>query len=405
MGSVRSLLGRSPQSRKRPAQIAPRRLAIDVLRGFCLWNMFVNRGLIRTLPRLPPSSHWGFVLRPFTHAEWNGFHLADANFPAFMALIGTSMVLSYHNRCRHGATKRTYVLKVCKRFCFMVGFAAYFQYVDQDGIFDELACCILFSGLLMLSLTPRALIVSLVVVLLAQWAVMAWLPVPGHGAGDYSRGANAETYVQSMTASAIAAGLGLKPEHYGIAELIARDAVFPTRLATFIIGLLLGYILLSNMPYRRQAIVIGGLGSLAMALGYAWDAWCPLNKHLWTPSFALFAAGILFLFLAAFIQVCEVWNYRNLVWICSWVGRSPLLAVFWFFSVPLLHDVAQQLADIITPGTFEAQPLVVTVIQIALAAPCFAISRLCFERLRARRSRAATSVGHSPVAPTAWFYG
>jgi predicted acyltransferase len=388
----------SRRSRNQPAhgasQIAPRRLAVDALRGFCLWGMFLQDGLVGTLQRLPASSTWATFLGPFTHAQWNGFHLADANMPAFIALIGTSMMLSYHNRRRQGATKRAYFFKVSKRFLFMLAFAAYFQHYEQVGFFFDLAFCILFSGMLMLSLTPRALVVTLIALLLAQWAVMAWLPVPGHGAGDYAPQANAATYVQSISASAISAVLGLKAQHYGMAQRIAWNAVFPTKLASCIIGLILGYILLSDIPYRKQALLIDGLGGLAMALGGAWDAWCPLNKHLWTPSYSLFAAGLLFLFLAAFIQICEVWKCRKLVWIFSWIGQSPLLAVFWFASVPMLDDIAERLADVVVSTNFVGQPLVVRAIQIALAVPCFAISR------QWSGSAADSHIGRRPGTPS-----
>jgi hypothetical protein len=44
------------------------------------------------------------LLRQFTHAEWNGFNLADANLPAVVVLMVASMVLSYR---RHGGNGMT----------------------------------------------------------------------------------------------------------------------------------------------------------------------------------------------------------------------------------------------------------------------------------------------------------
>ncbi len=359
--------------------------------GFCMWNMFLSDGFVATLPRLYPSGGWASFMRQFTHPDWNGFRYADANLPAFIALLAASMVLSYENRRRNGASERTYLVKICKRFLFMLGAAAYFEYFTNARFFYDLAFCILFSGLLMLHVTPRGLVVTLVALLLTQWAVMAWLPVPGFVTGDYSPEGNAETYVQSISASAFSATLGLKAEYSGIAGRIAANMVFPTKIATCIIGLILGHILVSDMSYRRQAVLIAVLGSLAMAVGYIWDAWCPLNKHLWTPSFAVFAAGIIFVLLAVSIQVCEIWNCRRLVWIFSWVGRSPLLAMFWFTAVPLFHDIAERLADIVITANSEGQPLVVNTIHLALAVPCFAISQRWLERRLERGSRVATS--------------
>jgi predicted acyltransferase len=360
--------------RHRQSPGTPRRLAVDVLRGLCLWGMFLQDGLLGTFNRISPSSSWATVLRQFAHAEWNGFHLADANLPAFFALIGTSMLLSYHNHRIRGTTKRAYALKVAKRFLFMLAAAVYFKYWGDLPFFFELASCILLSGLLMLTLPLRALIVTLVFVLLSQWAVMAWLPVPGHGAGDFSREGNAAAYVQTSIASALSAVIGLSPQNFWIGAQIAHNLVFPTGMATCIAGLVLGYILLSDLSYQRQALLIAALGIVAMTLGLFWDRWCPINKHIWTPSYALFSAGFASVFLAGFIQICEVWNCRRFASVFSCVGRSPLVAVFVFTAVPL-NDVAEQLADIVMPSTMTAEPLVVAVIQLALAAPCFAIAR------------------------------
>jgi predicted acyltransferase len=349
--------------------------------------MFLQDGPVGTFERLSPSSTWAGLLGQFNHADWNGFHLADANLPAFVVLMAASMVLSYHTHSANGTTRRDYALKVCKRFLFMLAAAIYFKSWGDLPFFFGLAFCILLSGLLMLILPPRALIVAFFLVLLSQSAVMAWLPVPGHGAGDYSREGNAASYLQTSVESAIASDVGLNGQFEWIGWQIAQNLVFPTRLATCIAGLLLGYILLSELSYQRQALLIAALGITAMILGLIWDNWCPINKHLWTPSYALFSAGFASVFLAGFIQICEIWNCRAFVRPFGWVGRSPLLAVFAFTAVPLI-DVAQKLADVVMPSTAAAQPLVVSAIQLTLAAPCFAlVQRL----LDARRSRARAS--------------
>jgi predicted acyltransferase len=349
------------------------------MRGFCLWGMFLQYGPVGTFKQLSPSSPWTGLLRQFTHAEWSGFHLADANLPAFVALMAASMVLSYHTHSNNGMTRREYALKVRKRFLFMLAAAIYFKYWGDLPFFFGLAFCILLSGLLMLILPLRALVVAFFLVLLSQSAVMAWLPVPGHGAGDFSIEANAATYLQASVASTFSAALGLRGQFEWVSWEIAQHLVFPTKVATCIAGLLLGYILASDLSFQRQALLIAVLGIVAMTLGTIWDRWCPINKHLWTLSFALFSAGFASVFLAGFIQICDVWNCRKFARVFSWIGRRPLLAVFTFTAVPLI-DVAKLLADIVTPSTVTAKPLVVSALQMALAAPCFAFIQRWLDR-------------------------
>ncbi len=297
--------------------------------------------------------------------------------------MAASMVLSYRIHSGNGMTRYDYALKICKRFFFMLAAAIYFKYWGDLPFFFGLAFCILLSGLFTLILPPRALVVVFFVVLLSQSAVMAWLPVPGHAVGDFSRDANAATYLQASVAAAISSTLGLSSQYEWIGLQIAQNLVFPTGIASCIAGLLLGHILLSDLSYQRQAILIAALGCVAMTLATIWDHWCPINKHLWTPSFAVFSAGFASVFLAGFIQMCEVWNRAKIVGVFTWVGRSPLLAVFVFTAAPLIH-ASERLANIVTPSAIAAEPLVGTVIQLALAIPCFALVQQWLDGRKAR---------------------
>ena len=57
-------------------------------------------------------------------------------------------------------------------------------------------------------------------------------------------------------------------------------------LATTLLGLRAGDSLRHG---RTGALMLAGVA--ALALGYVWSLWLPLNKNLWTPSYAVWAAG------------------------------------------------------------------------------------------------------------------
>ncbi len=66
-----------------------------------------------------------------------------------------------------------------------------------------------------------------------------------------------------------------------------------------------GHVLRLDLPiaFRRNCLFLIGAGLLAA--GLLWNIWLPINKKLWTDSFATFMAGLDFVFVAALIWVVD----------------------------------------------------------------------------------------------------
>jgi predicted acyltransferase len=54
-----------------------------------------------------------------------------------------------------------------------------------------------------------------------------------------------------------------------------------------------------------------GVGAAAAAAGLAWDRWFPINKALWTSSYAVFTAGAALLLLAGCVWAVEIRGWRR----------------------------------------------------------------------------------------------
>jgi predicted acyltransferase len=96
-------------------------------------------------------------------------------------------------------------------------------------------------------------------------------------------------------------------------------------LASMLLGVLVGAWLRPRTTQVRPAI--GGLllgGTAAMALGALLDGWIPINKQLWTSSYALFTAGFACVVLAVCIQICSVDAVRRVAAPLAWYGRNAL---------------------------------------------------------------------------------
>ena len=70
-------------------------------------------------------------------------------------------------------------------------------------------------------------------------------------------------------------------------------------VATTLLGVLAGHWLLSGRAPGAVAAGLAVAGLAATAMGALWGLWFPINKPLWTSSYALFSGGLAALTLAA----------------------------------------------------------------------------------------------------------
>ena len=373
----------SPRPAERSApkfNASSRRISLDVLRGFLLWNSFLMDSLVAALIQVPASDIRNRMIEQYTHTDWNGLDYVDAGFPAYIILMGAAMALSYQRRTHAGATKRQLLFHVLQRsillwifsFFFEGGFSVPLPHMNFTDIFYELAVCILATGVMFLTLSGRAILFALAAFLLAHWAILTLIPVPGYGFGDFSKAGNVESYLRSTGATAIAEAFRLTAPYDGFADHIMWYAMLPKLFGTCLIGLILGQILTSDTSHQRQTLILAALGSAVMALGWIWDSWLPINKHLWTPSYTIFTGGMTFVSTAAVIQIAEVWKCRRFALVFTAFGCHSLLAWTCFFLLPF-DDFARRLIGLGFPPVFGAyQPVAIVLTQVMLCWCLFA---------------------------------
>ena len=140
--------------------------------------------------------------------------------------------------------------------------------------------------------------------LLGYWALMELVPVPGFDVGDSPKG-NVAGYVDRLFLPGRAwyRKWGWDPE--GLFSTIPA-------IGTCLLGLLSGELLRSDRARRNEkpspwpwpaARRIGD----RLRLG----EWFPINKKMWTSSYVLVAGGYSCLFLAAFYQLIDIWQWRR----------------------------------------------------------------------------------------------
>ncbi len=351
-----------------------RRPFLDALRGFLLWNSFLQDPLLAALGPMNARPIAEFFRDQYDHAVWHGLHWVDLGFPTYMMVMGASLTLSQQRRLGHGATPRQALAHVLRRaawlwiFSFFLegGFSQPFPALPFTGIFIQLAFCLLSTEIFRQILSPRWYVPVLIGYLCLHAALLTLIPVPGHAAGDLSPTGNIENWVRTGGANWLIAVGGGTATVRVLAPQVMWYLTLPKIWGTCLFGLILGQILSSSHSRPQQSMALIGVGTVCLVAAEIWSFWLPINKPLWTPSFVLVSGGAAYCSSGLMILIVELWNCRRFAALFTVFGRNSLLAWVCFFSLPFA-DFAHRLFG---PGNpllgSTSHPLLLAFMQVAL---------------------------------------
>lgn len=256
-----------------------------------LRSLDVFRGLVVAAMVLVNSPGSDFVYAPFRHAHWHGMTPTDLIFPAFMVIMGASAAFS--RRDGRGVLTRAAAL-------FVLGLLENFFVFESSsghrwpGVLQRIALCYLGVEAVRRLDRPAAPPAA-AALLLGYWGLLAWIPVPGHGPGVLTPDGNLPYWLDRRLL-----GGHLLADPWGDPEGIL--STLPA-LATALFGLAAGRSLVRAGP--AAAAELGGWGLFLAAGGAAWSLVLPLNKHLWTSSYAALAGGLSLCGLALSLRLIE----------------------------------------------------------------------------------------------------
>lgn len=240
------------------------------------------------------------------HAEWHGLTLTDTVFPSFLWIVGVAITLSLSKRLANGAKQRNLVPAILRRFAILFALGM-FSYLFPDfdwsaarvlGVLQRIAICYLAASFLYLYTGVRGQIAAIAGLLAGYWMLMTLVAVPGFGAGRLDVEGNLAHYVDSIV---------LGRHNYEHTKTWDPEGVMSTlpAIATTLLGVMAGHILRQRGELVRRIAVLFFTGCLLTAAGLLLSNWMPLNKKLWTVSFAVLLAGIDFLVFGCFLWCAD----------------------------------------------------------------------------------------------------
>ncbi|PYM27061.1 MAG: DUF5009 domain-containing protein [Candidatus Rokuibacteriota bacterium] len=268
---------------------------------------------------------WAAVYAPLTHARWHGLTPTDVIFPFFLFIVGVAIPLS-----------RPTVGRVLRRAAIIFALGLVLNGLPRfdwatiriPGVLQRIAVCYLVAALLFLTTGWRTQAIVTAALLLGYWGAMTLVPVPGYGRGNLGPEGNLAAWLDRAV---------LGPHIWRAARVYDPEGILSTvpAVATTLLGVLTGRWAQSARPPR---VITGGLalaGALGAVLGAAWGVWFPVNKALWTSSYAVLTAGLALLVFAACYWATEVRGWRR--WAAPFVVLGVNALALFFLSTLVAH--------------------------------------------------------------------
>jgi len=335
-----------------------RLLSLDVFRGATIAGMMLVNN----------PGDWGNIYAPWKHRAWDGWTYTDTVFPFFLWIVGVAMMLSFAKRIEKGASAGELAQHVIWRagvifflglflagvphlslFFFWVAGLVYtilqirkwsavpsartmvlvygaigiflglipviapqlvqmagLNTIRIPGVLQRIAVCYLIAGLLALYTSTLTQLIIAFVLLAGYWLAIAFIPVPGYTAGTWTAQGNLAWYIDSHLLSGHtwrgAPVKGFDPE--GIFSTIPA-------IVTAMFGVFTGSFLRTERTKEEKTSWMFFAGSLLILAGLIMDNWLPINKPMWSSTYAVFMAGLALVVFACCFWVLDVRGWRR----------------------------------------------------------------------------------------------
>jgi len=345
-------------------------VVLDLLRGFAVAGMML----------VANTGDWAHTYKPLVHADWNGWTPADVVFPTFLLSVGMALGLSFPRALETGEERRRFWTRIARRMALLIllGLALNATYnvavalgatpigpdavpaLRYPSILARIALCYGLAAALIVGTGRRdadgrtainlaAVAGIAVAILLGYWALLRFVPVPGFGAGRLDQVGSLPTWIDRQLFGpahmwAMGSATWQGPVTYDGEGLLGT---LPST-ANVLLGVVAGRWWKAGTPPLARTAAIGA--ALVVA-GLLLDPVMPINKKIWTPSFAAMTGGWAMLALVALQIAARSPVLLRLMTPLRIVGASAVVA----YVVSIVCQSAAGVPLNHTPGALTTQ--------------------------------------------------
>ncbi len=296
--------------------VSGRLAALDVFRGVTMAAMVIVNN----------PGDWGHVYWPLLHADWHGCTPTDLIFPFFLFIVGFAVTLSRRSASYSAILKRSALLVGAG--LFLAGYPRFnVETWRVPGVLQRIGLCYLATAMLYRWLSTRAgadpsprsvargLLIAAVVCLVGYHVLL--LAVPGATGAYFDL--TPEGNIGARLDRWLLHGHLWKPNWDPEGVLSTLPAIGTTLIGT-VAGL--SFRSATSLAARIRSLVV--LGGIATVIGLGWALVLPLNKALWTSSYATLTAGLAALFLALSLWIIDLKGWKRPVYPFVVLGTNAL---------------------------------------------------------------------------------
>lgn len=298
-------------------------MSVDALRGFDMFWIIGGGDIVRGLLCLIFSPVPRGIERQFEHVRWTGFQAWDLIMPLFLFIVGTSLPFAMSQRMiKQQGSRKTY-LRILRRFVilFILGMCVQGGLLQGDlskihiycNTLQAIACGYVVAAVLLLNVGIIWQGAACAALLAGYWMLMCFVPFGVHPAGTLTENVNLALHVDEVVLGRFRDGTTYTWVLSGM-----------TFAATVLLGVMSGHILKSRLDPKKKFLSLAAAGVGCLAAGMIVGIWFPIIKHIWSSSFALFAAGLSFLLLALFYGVIDVLGFKKWSFFFVVIGANAI---------------------------------------------------------------------------------
>ena len=333
---------------EKPARL----VSLDALRGFDMFWIIGGEVVFTALAKASNNSFLNAIAVQMDHVEWEGFRFYDLIMPLFLFMVGMSIPFSLSKRMASGESHKSIYLHTLKRaaILFVLGMVCQCNLLALDlsklfvihDTLQSIAIGYLFSVIIFTKLNLKFQLILTSGLLLLYWAILQFVAVPGYEAGLMTPEINIAKYVEH----AVFGQFDDAPSAY---TWFLGSLGF---VATVMTGVFASTIIRSDKvnfkwmtspnPLIHKTVALVATGLALVIAGQLANVWFPIIKHIWNPSFVLFASGLSFLLMALFYYIIDVKGYQRWAFWLKVIGINSI-AIYMAVHLIDFSDIAQNL--------------------------------------------------------------
>ncbi len=278
-----------------------RLVSLDAFRGFTIAAMVLVNN----------PGDWGAIYGPLGHAKWNGWTFTDWIFPFFLFIGGVSMTFSLGRRAEEGGDKPALLEALAKRaaIIFFLGLSLNlvpqfdFATVRIPGVLQRIALCTLFAAPVVVYFDWKKQVGVIAGLFAIYTALMLFVPVPDPegrvAAGVLEPGRDFGAFVDRAVFGRHVWAQAKTWDPEGLVSTIPA-------IGSQLFGVLVGRFLLTKHTLQKKAALMAIGGAAFVLTGELLGATLmPINKSLWTVSYAIAMTGFALLVFSAFYWLMD----------------------------------------------------------------------------------------------------